>query len=170
LLEAGLAVADLGPISVIMTDLTNVVPLIRGNILLYDLVRSSSLSSDGISKTSLTTCDFAWGTALRQSNSYTEIGLKFSSCETILASDVVYYPEGYEPLIRTIVELLTMDNIDRKLILSHRHRHPQDGEFFAKLNRQNSLKVEEIDWKTEFGAENDLISLTDVKLFVVSRF
>ncbi len=59
-----------------------------------------------------------------------------SSCDLALASDVVYDPAGYEPLLKSITDFLNAPYSpsridcgctgDRTFIMAHRHRNPED--------------------------------------------
>jgi hypothetical protein len=154
-------------------------------------------------------------------------GAPVSSCsapyfDVILASDVVYYPEGYAPLLATLKDLLlaeapcvsgttiagpggnaTGGNVDAGTgnnivsgsrdaefahcqrgpvcILAHRHRHPEDQNFFNALYAIPELFVEKLDFQmthhTRSGPskveENEGSSATsalkDVILFKICR-
>lgn len=143
-----------------MTDLPPVVPLIEANI---DLNRMLMQNNWTHVTNSVTATSFEWGTSM-------ETESIFLSCDTIIASDVVYYPEGYAPLVKTIVSLLTTFNggveKNKTMILAHRHRHPQDSEFFDLLYEQHLITVTPIEWKKDLGFISEG-SLSDVQLFVI---
>jgi hypothetical protein len=125
--------------------------------------------------------------------------------DVILASDVVYYPEGYAPLLATLKDLLLAEapcvsttragpgasaggnteftHCQRGpvCILAHRHRHPEDQNFFNALYAIPELFVEKLDFQmthhTRSGPskveENEGSSATsalkDVILFKICR-
>lgn len=50
-------------------------------------------------------------------------------CDLAVASDVVYDPSGYEPLLASIIAFLRADtdpSPERMFIMAHRHRNPED--------------------------------------------
>lgn len=72
--------------------------------------------------------------------------------QVIVAADVVYAPEAYEPLLRTLLQLMpdTTGSVDQAarvgsdmlapttdpvLVLAHRHRNAQDGLFFSAFEQ-----------------------------------
>jgi predicted nicotinamide N-methyase len=144
-----------------MTDLQSVVSLMDANIELNKvLLRNHSNCCQNIRTTAL-----EWGVSI-ESSKYAEDILK---CDLVVASDVVYYPEGYAPLLNTIISLIVAQS-DRNItmILAHRHRHPQDGEFFESLHAQSLLNVTIIPWKSDLGFISGG-SLSDVKLLKIMR-
>jgi len=129
--------------------------------------------------------------------------------DTILASDVVYYPEGYQPLLTTLCDLLgavdtntsegnafdssttittiTANNATSSTpapvcILAHRHRHPEDRNFFDALYAVPSLHTERLDFKVRGGgggsggsssggegSGDEVHALQDVVLFKIMK-
>jgi hypothetical protein len=50
-------------------------------------------------------------------------------CDVAVASDVVYDPSGYEPLLASVLTFLHADtdaSHKRRFIMAHRHRNPED--------------------------------------------
>ncbi len=146
-----------------MTDLPSVVPLIEANIFLNQDLKDGAVNEN---------CTLR-AMALEWSVGFDSIqdSLEFLTCETVIASDVVYYPEGYFPLVRTILGLFSNTHPARsaeKMILAHRHRHPQDMEFFDLLYQQNALEINEIQWKSDLNFSG-VGSLSDVRLFQIRR-
>lgn len=157
----------MSPASVVLTDMGHVVPLLEANILL-----NSALSHDNEVRATLAqrfaveTCE--WGTHSAERGHF----------DVILASDVVYDPVGYEPLVLTLTDLLTTatekDECHSVCILAHRHRHPEDERFFRLLREVPGAIVEEIDFSIN-SMQQDCVptdgpqseELLDVKLFKI---
>lgn len=138
----GIGLKYLSPLSVSMTDLEEVVPLIEANISmnilpsdkLYGSMRSFAMPW-GLPMES--TLKLAEDTLVPTSNCFSTppIQTVLDDVDTIIASDVVYDPTYYRALVDSIVFLLTYrkndgDNPnvrkDRVVVLAHRHRHPED--------------------------------------------
>jgi hypothetical protein len=111
--------------------------------------------------------------------------------DVVVASDVVYYPEAYQPLVDTLCQLL----VDRKVcrvcggsklqqegddestvtikpicILAHRNRHPDDHIFFNMIETSCVLSMLPIQ-RLELNPQSDghvETTLDDVKLFCIS--
>ena len=190
----GISLCSLQPARVLLTDMPDVVPLISANILLNSVMamqlqqgqlvrqqqqlgkeRSASL------RERYRAAAYSWGTALEVAEAAEESPPGPKHCpqspyfDVVLASDVVYYPEGYQPLIATLCDLLlaTDDSCGAQqeqasttlsesasapplanvpvpvpvCILAHRHRHPEDVNFFAALRAVDRLQVQQLDFK-----------------------
>ena len=166
----GLSISYFAPNKVIMTDMEDVVPLLDLNINLHKKLCDGRFQCQELLGQS-----YLWGSSFYDNdNELNQLGKLFSECDTIIASDVVYYPEGYEPLVRSIVDLLTLpcsssSSSKRIMILAHRHRHPQDREFFDMIHAQVDLRMTEIYWKEDYFRGKNMTnlegSLQDVRLF-----
>lgn len=124
----------------ILTDLPEVIPLIDSNI---DLNRK--LLSEEKCRKQLETeshqlqyraMSHIWGSHLSSPEPLDLDSSHIQLCQTIIASDVVYDPVGYEPLVTSLVSLLDRQQLignscsdipDKICILAHRHRHPDDA-------------------------------------------
>jgi len=62
------------------------------------------------------------------------------AAEIVCFADCIYDPEMYQPLIETL-DWLTQLNPKLDLIWAHRHRNPQDHEFFQKMNAMFSNSI-----------------------------
>lgn len=160
-----LALSRLSPAMVLCTDLAEVVPLISVNMQI-NAARSQDLREVLLERYHVEA--LTWGE---------EISSLANQCEVIIASDVVYYPEGYEPLIKSLEQLLSnTENVETKkrCILAHRHRHPEDHRFFSMLESSALLSTEELLWKSSFHDENSLeverrsTVLRDVRMFCIT--
>lgn len=157
-----LVLSYLNPASVVCTDLEEVVPLISMNFAL-----NAQLNHDvrDTIQGSYHAVPYSWGL---QQESDKELLHDF---DTIVASDVIYYPEGYEPLLQSLESLLAQPSSSsstakKTCLLAHRHRHPEDPRFFAMLGSSIHLVVEEIDWKQENSSIRGN-ALQDVRLFSI---
>ena len=83
--------------------------------------------------------------------------------EVIVLSDVVYDPEGYEPLVTSLVALAAASTT--RILMAHRSRNPMEHQFFARLGE--FFDYELIEW-TKVLALDDAI-LSDVKIFTMRR-
>jgi hypothetical protein len=85
----------------------------------------------------------------------------------IVLSDVVYDPEGYEPLISSLKNLA----IDRKtqIFMAHRSRNPMEHLFFSQL--ECIFEIEQKNWAKELGQEDKekTSPLSDIKIFTMRR-
>lgn len=114
----GLGLSELYPLSYILTDLDEVIPLVDANIQLNLLLQKqhrNQFESQYVAR------KLPWG----ELDAIDDLMLQ---CDVIVASDVVYDPSIYEPLIQTIMYLLENGN-DKQFILAHRHRHPEDQRY-----------------------------------------
>lgn len=174
-----------------MTDMADVIPLTKKNVELNKQLQSDDTEVFRLlQENRVEAMEYVWGTALLQasavehesetinSNSQNNNQQIFLSwCEEsdiIVASDVVYYPEAYQPLVTTIHDLLHCSrtnegsdslrtNQKRHMILAHRHRHPEDHKFFELLYNVADLQIEEIRWKEEMHQQQ--ASFQDIRLF-----
>jgi len=155
----------MNPAAVVLTDMEHVVPLLEANIQL-----NSALSCDREVRTILaerfTAMAYQWGVCIPR--------MEAASFDVILASDVVYDPVGYEPLVRTLTDLLTAATGENNsvCILAHRHRHPEDKHFFRLLQEVPGAIVERIDFNISNMQEGSTDpppseELHDVKLFKI---
>ena len=81
----------------------------------------------GSSQAKLHSGSYTWGTPIK------DLITGLSEFDSIVASDVVYDPQGYKPLYDSICFFLTADKDKEKekgeekiFILAHRQRHPDD--------------------------------------------
>ena len=97
---AGLKVALLlKPKSILLTDMTDYVPLLKCNITINNLHHVASADV------------LEWGKGPNHS-------LK-EEYSLVIASDVVYFPEGYEPLVKTIETLLNRQSQPVEMVYFH---------------------------------------------------
>lgn len=162
-----LALSRLQPAMVVCTDLEEVVPLIKVNV---ELNAAWSPSLRSVLRNDYFVQPLSWGGELLPP---AVGGADVRSCEVIIASDVVYYPEGYEPLLTTLESLLCLPSdagLSKCCILAHRHRHPEDHRFFSMLFASLVLQVDELMWReTLFNAAvSTSQALQDVRLFRIS--
>ena len=164
----GIGLSSMSPAAVVLTDMGHVLPLLEANILL-----NCALSHDREVRTTLaegfTVEPYEWGAHSPQWKT-----VDAGRFDVILASDVVYDPVGYEPLVLTLTDLLTAANGEYQsvCILAHRHRHPEDERFFRLLREVQGAIVEEIDFSinsiqdcsTDRPQSEELL---DVKLFKI---
>jgi hypothetical protein len=98
--------------------------------------------------------------------------------DIIIASDVVYYPEGYQPLVDSLSSLLQHytlagdadgRTVKPLLILAHRKRHPDDSIFFDLLTAVPNIQIDLVPFTSSAtsASEGELGSFADVKLFHV---
>jgi predicted nicotinamide N-methyase len=151
----GISLHLLEPQSMVITDLGNVVPLIQLNI---DLNEKMNRYVRNLQET-CHSLEYSWGRTDEAAHKV------FSQCDVALGSDIVYYPEGYQPLVDTIVAFLRTSPIKR-FLLGHRHRHPEDHKFFEILNCCPDIIVEEISWKEVLKLQ-DQATFQDVRLFKI---
>lgn len=143
------------------------VPLLIANILLNQLLSlptSSSPVYDAVTH--------FWGSPI-------DPLITDHSCDQpaiIIASDVVYDPAGFEPLLKTIQSLLLASFTSHgkpfadRVILAHRHRNPEDHQFFAMVSSPGSgLSLVEINLDHIFAKYHEgNVSLRDVKIFHIT--
>ena len=132
----GLSCALLGASSVVVTDMADVVPLLALNAALNAQLLQDIGRPAGDDSARVTAAEMLWGSAADVE--------AHDAFELVVASDVVYDPAGYEPLLQTLNMLC--DRIDPAappllIVLAHRHRHPEDWRFFDKLYVQFDVEV-----------------------------
>lgn len=193
----GISLCPLSPRCVSLTDMPEVVPLISANILLNSVVMQEPRAQAAL-RDRYEALPYTWGTALGDSGNgdgdgdgdgNTQTGSpSVRYFDTILASDVVYYPEGYQPLLSTLRDLLCAtdpsagtpgaDDTDAApvhstpvCILAHRHRHPEDRNFFDALYATAALRVEKLDFQVMCDPTKgaDVQALKDVILFRICK-
>lgn len=123
----------------------------------------------------------------RSSMVHRDISICTENFDIIIASDVVYYPAGYQPLVDSVALLLrhysyineqeggAVKIVKPMLILAHRNRHPDDYLFFDLLAAVPNISIERIDFtaSSEAGgsssdrSDGSTSTLTDVKLMRV---
>lgn len=194
------------PASVVLTDMPEVVPLINANILLNSVVMGDAVCQQVLLQ-NYQAKDYSWGGTLHLdqvcNNNTTELTCEDTNnnsggdsvntayqvpyFDTILASDVVYYPEGYAPLLATLCDLLgatdtandknnvkTTEEKKGKMsapvcILAHRHRHPEDKNFFDALYAVPELRTEKLDFQVQNSEDSEVHALQDVVLFKITN-
>ena len=128
-----MALSVLDPEIVLLTDIEDVVPLLRENVQLNVFLNCT------FPRNCYFSVPYRWGDPFHVYNmeSMTTIVKDFSeyidSCEVMILSDVVYDPCGYSPLVNSIYSFLvsceTLESsptnyLQKKCILAHKHRHP----------------------------------------------
>lgn len=103
-------------------------------------------------------------------------------CDVVVASDVVYDPTAYQPLIDTLFRILeprlrlgsegdAPSMVHPVCILAHRHRHPEDQRFFDMLAANESISTERIEYQQQTeaadGSSAERSTLSDVILFKI---
>lgn len=115
---AAIALHNCKPAAMMLTDIAEVVPLLQANIRLNGVMIDSAICDV------YAACELEWGTELTSLDA-----IMRESPEVIVASDVVYEPEGYFPLLHTLEELLARRTIRGQypvFYMAHRHRNPED--------------------------------------------
>jgi len=182
------------PLHVTLTDMPEVVPLINANILLNSVVMGDAQCMHVLGERYGARA-YAWGGEMSGSSDGSDscsIGTSTTSStsattythpyfDTILASDVVYYPEGYQPLLTTLCDLLGVTDTTSGTshvsapvcILAHRHRHPEDRNFFDALYAVPALHTERLEFKVQSsgtsGSSGEVHALQDVVLFRITK-
>ena len=169
---AGIAVASLRPSKLILTDLPEVVPLIEENIRLNRMLIAKASGEEPLMGMGcdVEACAYSWGSTTFPCHDGIMI-----EYDTIVASDVIYDPLGYQPLYDSLCHLLHVNKnnhddahlkIDSRrpiLVLAHRHRHPEDHKFFDMLYNNEKIIVEKIDWRD--GVTSCALLSPDILLF-----
>jgi hypothetical protein len=157
---------------VLLTDVPAVVPLLTANILLNQLLSAPSSVSPAYDAVT-----HLWGTPIDALTSAAAAGPDgLSRPAIVIASDVVYDPAGFQPLLTTIQSLLLAQGpaplvwADR-VILAHRHRNPEDHQFFALVSSAESgLTITETNLDHIFARyEDGDVSLRDMKIFEITK-
>lgn len=141
-----------------MTDLPQVVPLLQGNILLNQCLKKGTPAALVLQQ-SFHAADYSWGEDMPDA-------LLDCSWDTVIASDVVYSPECYRPLYESLSMLLKRSPCHARCILSHRHRHPEDNQFFDMLAADPLLQLTELDWTRDCGP-GTLQGVVDIRMFSI---
>lgn len=143
----------------VVTDLAPVVPLMNANIFLNKCIEPN-LDFAAIFDSHYAAEEHAWGDGFSSS-------LAGVDWHTIIAADVIYNPEFYEPLYLSIRHLLLAESAhERQFVLAHRHRHPEDKVFFQMLLDDSMLELRQINWMEECG----IMENVDIKVFrIVAR-
>jgi predicted nicotinamide N-methyase len=235
---AGISLCSLGPLSVTLTDMSEVIPLVSANVLLNSIMVADP-AIQAVLGERYRAAAYCWGGTLelptdgsasaptpavhvRRPSTTGEEDLnpaehstqepamaqdfvpvqpppepletepttnKVPYFDVILASDVVYYPEGYAPLLATLCDLLCASDDARGTpaaseaagrgasaapgpvcILAHRHRHPEDKRFFDALFAAPELRAEKLPFRVQpEGEASGVQALSDVILFEITR-
>ncbi|OQR95226.1 hypothetical protein ACHHYP_00189 [Achlya hypogyna] len=107
----GMVCALLGAASVTLTDMEDVVAMLKYNIALNDL--------DSVAHARA----LAWGSAVDHLD---------APFDVVVMSDVVYDPTGYAPLVQSLLDVSTPATT---MLMAHRSRHPQEKDFFDLLGK-----------------------------------
>ena len=160
----------MSPKRVILTDLPEVVPLLQHNIGLNQFLQVDENIKSFLSS-QVQAYEYSWGESFIISESDArklELLDSFKESNLLIASDVIYYPEGYRPLIDSLEWWLSLPPASvsriRRCILAHRHRHPEDGKFFEMIEQSSVINMKEI--KRDLESQN---SLKDVRLFEIVK-
>lgn len=94
------------------------------------------------------------------------------SHDVVVLSDVVYDPEGYEPLVASLRALAKLPGT--LVLMAHRSRNPKEHQFFELLGQHFTYDL--VDWRqdeqrvdTSEAAKYDGLALQDVKIFNIRR-
>ena len=115
---AAIALHSCKPAAMMLTDIAEVVPLLQANIRLSGVMIDRAIGSV------YSACALEWGNELAGLHAMAR-----ELPEIIIASDVVYDPEGYLPLLHTLEELLARRTVGGRypvFYMAHRHRNPED--------------------------------------------
>jgi hypothetical protein len=176
LTPTGLSLRHFHPDRVVLTDVAPVVPLLKANILLNQLLSHSSPSVLSSLSPLYDAVTHLWGTPIDPLITEPSPNYATQQPAIIIASDVVYDPAVFEPLLKSIQSLLLTPlptngrPFADRVILAHRHRNPEDYQFFAMISSSESgLSLVEINLDHIFAKylEGDN-SLRDVKLFHIT--
>ncbi|KAG2521520.1 hypothetical protein JM16_003543 [Phytophthora kernoviae] len=157
---------------VTLTDMEEVIPLLAYNIALNfpGLEQDGASTSQSFAKGDAVVLPVAkahpWGEPPRDLPSHADV---------LVLSDVVYDPEGYVPLVKSLEALATSP--ETLVLMAHRSRNPMEYQFFELLSR--AFSCEQIDWLsteksapkagTDAGPPHAKQALHDVKFFVIRR-
>lgn len=129
----GLVFAAMGA-QVLLTDLPNVLNLLEQNILLN---KAAIAAGEG----SVQCCELTWGVT-----SVTSLPQGWATPDLVVAADVVYHRELFDPLL-SILTLLAAGGT----LLAHVRRWKSDSAFFKQLRKQ--FEVIDITAEIQSGAE-----------------
>jgi hypothetical protein len=166
----GLSLAFLDPLEMVLTDINEVVPLLSMNIQLNQLLQSGLTSQ--VIREKYKCVEYLWGTTMQTGMLDPNDSFRlFSECLFMVASDVIYYPEGYRPLLETLEWWLSLPlpsetcEHERLFILAHRHRHPEDGKFFEMVEESSIISINEISRSSDM--QRGKVITKDVRLFIL---
>lgn len=148
---AGVACACMCPSidSVVITDFSEVTPLIAANIRLNAGMQGRSSLTERCRAQA-----YAWGSE--------PMGC---DVDVVIASDVVYDPVGYLPLVESLCSLLSPPNSGKMCVLAYRSRHPEEFRFFELLTEHAlELLPQDLDRPASSGPSQRQ-QLEDVKIF-----
>lgn len=150
---AGIGIACLCDIkSLIMTDYEAVCSLIKTNLGLNAEMHFEDRTVSSRLQQRCTVKSHQWGSSLDELP---------KTVDVVIASDVIYDPAGYIPLLETLRHLLRAEVY---CIIAHRSRHPEEHVFFNSLTsyglRMSSLLLP-VDRKQE--------QLGDIKMFKIEK-
>jgi len=148
----GIVASVLGASKVTITDIPNLIPLIRRNVHLNHEILSKKDNSKSILTDSGNDCT---GKLLDDPNSHSVIVSPLDwndekSCESftlfdfILCSDLVFHKKTIDPLIST---LLHLSHHETCILMAHKDRHDDVDDSLASA-LQNNFECEEIDWES----------------------
>ena len=174
---AGIAVnSACGCKSMVLTDLPEVCELLHMNVSLNEKLRMQPTQGR------VSVMPLSWGQESLPVGNNPDFGVnseeEIGGIDAIIASDVVYDPEGYAPLAKTLRSLISGRILSGKLsirgrtprgtfcILAHRSRHPEEHKFFAMITEEGSgLRMSRISTGFNRTNESPLLLLSDVQLF-----
>lgn len=162
----------MGPESVVLTDMSEVTPLLAANIQLNSVLLDDECLQEVLSLR-YEAQTHNWGSPLDAAAvGDDEAGTKSEhpsarsllDCDVVVASDVVYDPTAYQPLIDTLFRILEPRprlRLDDKVssmvhpvcILAHRHRHPEDQRFFDMLAANTNIIAQRIEYQHAPGGD-----------------
>lgn len=159
-----------------LTDIPAVVPLLKANILLNQLLSHTSTNS-ALPPPIYDAVTHVWGTPLDPL--ITTPPTAPSQPSLVVASDVVYDPAGFQPLLTTLQSLLIpslstgqgREPYADLVIMAHRHRNPEDHHFFTMVSSEESgLRIQEINLDHIFAKyhQGDN-SLRDVQIYHITK-
>jgi predicted nicotinamide N-methyase len=165
----GLALGTLRPAALMLSDLAEVVPLLEDNVDLNMLMQARGGNAD-CPVNPFVSLALPWGLPLDEVAAGGVVSPEdLRAVQTIVASDVVYDPTCYQPLVDTLHHLLLQPTTGagRICVLAHRHRHPEDHKFFDMLAASADLSMCQIPY--EHTAEHGGTVLKDVKIFHIGK-
>ena len=165
----------LGPESVVLTDMDEVTPLLEANILLNGVMTAAT---EATGRAEFSAAPLLWGTPLpsRILESCEAAARNGGLPAVVIASDVVYDPVGYAPLLHTLQSLLLPGDSDggscplaEYAVLAQRHRNPEDYRFFDMVRDPSSkLRIEKITDGLAGGSDSwGVDALQDIEIYVI---